>query len=295
MPFTGTGDPRGVASVTVADLNGFHDTWLRPDTATVFVVGDTTLAEITPMLEKSFGDWHGAGPHPVKDFAVAIPAVRSRVVLLDRPGSPQSLIIGGELTPVKGTDDVVPLDQANDVLGGSFLSRFNTDLRETRHWAYGAGGFTYSVRGTLPYLVYAPVQSDQTGPSIAALRTDMTQFLSAKGVTAAELARTEDGAIRQLPGRFETGGAVLGGLEEIKTYDRPDNYFDTLAGRYRSLTTATLDGAARSALDPNRITWVVIGDAKIVRPQLDALGLPVDVTPQPATGAPPAGAGATGK
>ncbi len=278
VPFTGSGDPRGVAAVQVADLNAFHDTWLRPDTATVFVVGDTTLAEITPLLEKSFGDWRASGPRPVKNFAVATPPARSRVVLLDRPGSPQSLIIGGELTPVKGTDDVVPLDQANDVLGGSFLSRFNTDLRETKHWAYGAGGFTYGVRGTLPYLVYAPVQADKTGPSIAALRTDMTQFLTGNGVTAAELDRTEAGAIRQLPGRFETGGAVLGGLEEIKTYGRPDNYFDTLAARYRSLTAASLDAAARAALDPAKVTWVVIGDAKIVRPQLDALGLPVEVT-----------------
>ena len=279
VPFTGSGDARGVAAVTVADLGAFHDAWLRPDTATVFVVGDTTLAEITPLLEKSFGDWRAVGARPVKNFAVPTPVARSRVVLIDRPGSPQSLIIGGELLPVKGIADTVPLDQANDVLGGSFLSRFNMDLRETKHWAYGSGGQVFKARETLPYLIYAPVQTDQTGPSITALRTDLTEFLTTKGVTSAEMQRTTAGAVLRLPGRFETSDAVLSGLEQLKTYDRPDDYFDTLARRYRSLTAPMLDAAARAALDPAKITWIVIGDAKTVRPQLDGVGLPVEVVP----------------
>jgi zinc protease len=281
VPFTGSGDPAAVAKLTQGDLNAFHDAWLRPDNATLFVVGDTTLAEVMPLLEKSFGAWQAAGPRPVKNFAVPIAAQGSKILLLDRPNTPQSLIFAGEIMPVQGTDDLVALTEANDVLGTSFLSRLNTDLRETKHWSYGVAGFISRVQHQVPYLIYSPVQTDQTGPSIAALRSDMAAFLGPKGVTPEELARTVDGAIRELPGEFETSASVIGGMEANQLYHRPDNYYETLASRYRALTAAELDAAARKAIDPAQLTWVVIGDAAKVKPQLDALGIPVEVVKTP--------------
>ena len=179
--------------------------------------------------------------------------------------------------PVKGTDDLIALMQANEVLGGSFLSRMNTDLRETKHWSYGVQGFISRVRHNVPYLVYAPVQADQTGPSIAAMQADMNAFLGGKGVTPAELTRTIDGSIRELPGQFETAAAVMSGMEANVLYGRPDNYYETLATRYRSLTGPELDAAAKAAIDPSKMTWVVIGDAAKVKPQLDSLKIPVEV------------------
>jgi zinc protease len=276
VPFTGTGDPRVVQRVTRDDLVAFHAAWLRPSKAKIFVVGDTNLAEIMPLLEQSFGDWRDAGTAPVKDFAAAIPANPSRVVLIDRPNSPQSLILAGVVLNAKGKDDLVSLIEANDVLGGSFLSRFNWDLREQKHWAYGVGSVINRVVERVPFLVFAPVQADQTGPSLAALRDDMSTFLAGKGVTAEELQRTVNGSIRELPGSFETGGDVLRGMQQNDMYGRPDNYYETLASRYRSLTAADLDAAARHALDPSKLVWVVVGDASKVRPQLDKLGLPVE-------------------
>ena len=278
VPFRGTGDPAVVAKLSATDLRGFHDKWLRPDNATIFVVGDAKLSDVMPLLEKSFGDWKVSGAKPVKNFDAKTPPADNRVVLIDRPNSPQSLIFGGELLPVKGTDDLEPLMQANDVLGGSFLSRLNTDLRETKHWAYGVQGFVYPVEQQVPYMIYAPVQADQTGPSIAAMTGDIKAFLGDKGITQTELTRTISGAIRELPGKFETSADVLSGLETIKRFDRPDNYYETLASRYRSMTAAELDAAAKKAIDPSKITWVVIGDAAKVKPQVDKLGLPVETT-----------------
>jgi len=277
VPFTGSGDPAAVAKLSPGDLTAFHDAWLRPDDATIFVVGDTTLAEIMPLLERTFGNWQATGPKPSKNFSVPIAPQQAKILLFDRPNTPQSLIFAGEVTPVKGTDDFIPLTQANEVLGGSFLSRLNSDLRETRHWSYGVQGFISSVQQRMPYLIYAPVQTDQTGPSIGAMRSDISTFLTSKGVTPEELDRTISGSIRELPGRFETTAAVMGGMEANVLYHRPDNYYETLASRYRALTAPELDAAAKAAIDPNKLTWVVIGDAAKVKPQLDTLGIPVEV------------------
>ena len=277
VPFSGRGDPAAVARLSPADLAAFHDAWLRPDDATIFVVGDTTLAQIMPLLEKSFGDWRAPGPKPVKNFTAPIAPQQSRILLLDRPNTPQSLIFAGEIMPVVGTDDLVALSEANEVLGGAFLSRLNMDLRETKHWSYGVSGFISRVQHQVPYLIYAPVQTDQTGPSIAAMRGDMAAFLGGKGVTPAELTRTIDGSIRELPGEFETAASVMGAMENNVLYRRPDNYYETLASRYRALTAPELDAAAKAAIDPGKLTWVVIGDASKVKPQLDALGIPVEV------------------
>jgi len=277
VPFSGRGDPAAVARLSPADLAAFHDAWLRPDDATIFVVGDTTLAQIMPLLEKSFGDWRSAGPKPVKNFTAPIAPQQSRILLLDRPNTPQSLIFAGEIMPVTGTDDLVALTQANEVLGGAFLSRLNMDLRETKHWSYGVSGFISRVQHQVPYLIYAPVQTDQTGPSIAAMRGDMAAFLGGQGVTPAELTRTIDGSIRELPGSFETVSSVMGAMENNVLYHRPDNYYETLASRYRSLTAPELDAAAKEAIDPSKLTWVVIGDSTKVKPQLDALGIPIEV------------------
>ena len=281
VPFTGSGDAAAVAKLTPADLAAFHNSWLRPDDATIFVVGDTTLAEVMPLLERSFGDWRSAGPKPVKNFSVPTAPQASKILLLDRPNTPQSLIFAGELMPVQGTDDLIALNEANEVLGGSFLSRLNVDVRETKHWSYGVQGFISRVQHQVPYLIYAPVQTDQTGPSIGAMRGDIAAFLGGKGVTPEELGRTISGSIRELPGQFETTSAVMGAIESNVLYHRPDNYYETLASRYRALTAADLDAAAKSAIDPNKLTWVVIGDASKVKPQLDALGIPVEVVTAP--------------
>jgi hypothetical protein len=83
--------------------------------------------------------------------------------------------------------------------------------------------------------------------------------------------------MRELPGQFETSNAVLGGMNANMLYRRPDNYYELLADKYRALTQTGLDQAMRSAIDPNSFTWVVVGDAAKVKPQLDKLGIPVEV------------------
>jgi zinc protease len=274
----GSGSADAVRALTRDDLLRFHDAWIRPDNATIFAVGDLPLADLVARLERRLGAWQApATPRGVKHFGPAIPEAHPRIVLIDRPQSPQSLIIAAELLGAEGTQDLFDLDAANDVLGGDFLARINMELRERRGWSYGARGGIGMAEHQVRYVIQAPVQADRTGESVQAIIDQVHRFLTANGVQADELHRVIEGNTRQLPGQFQTSSALLGALMSNALYRRPDNYYETIAGRYQALNAATLDTAARRYIDPARFVWVVVGDAQRVRPQLERLGIPIEV------------------
>ncbi|MET1111753.1 MAG: pitrilysin family protein, partial [Allosphingosinicella sp.] len=276
-PSSGLGDKQVIARLTRDDLIRFHQAWIRPDNATIYAVGDLPLAELVPLLEARFGNWAPpAITRGTKNFAAVPPAPKPRIVLVNRPQSPQSLILAGAVLPVRGTDDVLTLNAANEVLGGNFLSRINMDLRETKGWSYGSRSNIGMREQLVPYLITAPVQADKTGPAIRALMDQMSGFLGPKGVSDVELGRVINGNTRQLAGQFETSQAVLSALRSNALYHRPDNYWEAIADRYRGMTISTIDQAARKVIDPKKMVWVVVGDAAKVRPQLKGLGLPIE-------------------
>ena len=278
IPSSGTGDPAVVSKLTRDDLVGFHQRWIRPDNAEILAVGNITLAELVRELEARFGNWPApATPRGTKDFSATIPARAERIVLVDRPQSPQSLILAGQVLDKLGSDDLEALLAANDVLGGNFLSRINMDLRETRGWSYGVRGSLTRPEQRVMYQLRAPVQTDRTGESIAVLKQHVKDFVGGKGITPAELTRTVNGSIRELAGSYETSDAVLGQMAQDVLYKRAANYAETLADRYRAMDAKALDGAVRAAIDPDGFTWVVVGDRKRVLPQLQKLKIPVTV------------------
>ena len=261
----------------------FEKRWLRPDNAKLFIVSDRPLAELQPLIEAHFGNWTApAGPKGTKAFPSLPPRPGSpRILLVNRPGAPQSSIVGGELLPLDPRGDIIPFDAANDALGGDFLARLNMDLREDKGWSYGVSGDESLMLHAVPYVVSAPVQADRTGESLVELNRQITEFVTTKGVTQEERDRVVTKNINQLPGEFETSGAVLGAMMNNDMLGRPDNYYETLAPEYRAQTTASLDRAARAALDPKAFTWIVVGDAAKVRPQLERLGMPIEVVEAP--------------
>lgn len=279
-PTSGLGNEASVTPLTRDNLVAFHQGWIRPETARVFVVSDRPLTEITRALNARFGDWRGtAAPVGHKNFDTPIPTPRSRIVLVDRPQSPQSVIYAGAVLPMRGADDTLALVAANEVLGNNFLSRINTEIRERRGWSYGLNGVVNLRENQVPYIINAPVQADRTGDSIRVLLEQINTFNTTNGVSEGEHTRTVNGNIRQLPGSFETAGAVLGALRSNQLYRRPDNYWESVATRYRGMSAADMDAAARAVIDPSRFVWVVVGDASVVRPQLQGLGLDVEVIP----------------
>jgi zinc protease len=282
----GSGDPAAVKALTRDELVAFYRAWIRPEKAKLFVVSDRPLAEVQAAIEARFGNWRGQGPAGVKAFDVAPRQVSPRIVLVDRPDSPQSLILAAQMTPLDPASELLTQLTANQVLGSGFLSRINMELRENKHWSYGAGGGYNWLEKAVPYTISAPVQADRTGDSIQAIRAQVRDFLTSRGVTQAELTREVNGTTRELAGRFETSGAVLSAMQQNDLRHRPDNFYDTIAQKYRSMTVPQLDAAARAALDPDKFVWVVVGDAAKVKPQLDSLGLPVEVVPAAAVAAP---------
>ena len=276
---TAAGDKATVAQVTGDDLLAFQQRWLRPDNLEIFVVSDRPLAEIQTELDQRFGRWAPpASPKGVKQFVAPPPRPATpRIVLIDRPQSPQSVILAGQMTPVDPRSDVTALGSANHVIGGDYLSRINTNLRQTKGWSYGVGGSLQLNEHAVPYIINAPVQADRTADSIRELIKDYSAFLGPRGTTETELKRTITQNIQELPGRFETASAVLSAMQSNALLGRPDNYYEVLADRYRAQTRASLDAAARAAIAPQGFVWVVVGDAAKIRPQLAKLGMPIEV------------------
>ena len=277
-PMTGLGSPESVGGISREDLQAFHARWIRPDLAQIFVVSDKPLSEVAALLEAHLGQWvPPASARGEKNFAAAVPTAQPRIILIDRPQSPQSIILGAVVLPTTGHQDRVVFTAANEAIGSGFLSRINQDIRETRGWSYGLGGSAAGLEQQVPYIISAPVQSNRTGESVQVLIDQYRAFLSDRGVTAAERERIVNANVRQIPGQFETSAALLGALRSNALYGRPDDYWTTLAPRYQGLDQAALDAEARRLLGEAPFVWVVVGDAATVRPQLEALGLPVEV------------------
>ncbi len=278
IPPSGLGTTAAVTAATRDQLAAFHSAWIRPDNARIFVVGDTTLKEVTKQLDAAFGNWKApASAKGAKHFETPVPTPKPRILLFDRPKSPQSVIMAGKVLTVKGSDEIEPLRAANDIFGGNFLSRFNMNLRETKGWSYGVRSRISNDSDRLTWVAIAPVQADRTGDSIREFQSDIKAYLGDKGTTKEELERTVNGSVRELPGSFETSGDVLGGIRQIVKFQRPDDYYEKLPATYEAMTTAEIDAAARKALSTGDLVYVVVGDAAVVKPQLDGLGLPVEI------------------
>lgn len=280
-PYGGVSTIASVSAITRDDLVAFKDSWIRPDNGEVFVISDRPLGEIVTALNTAFGDWTApATPKGTKNFAALAagqPAAK-RVVLINRPNSPQSFILGAQRTDLDARDPAwVDFTNANNALGGNFLARLNMNLRETKGWSYGVRGGPQTYENAVVYTISGGVQADRTGDSLAEMIKETREFLTVKGVTEEELKRNVAAEIGELPGSFETSPSVLGAMQSNALYGRPDDYYETLVARYEGQTRESLDAAARSALDVDDFVWIVVGDAAKVRPQLEAVGLPVEV------------------
>jgi zinc protease len=286
QPGDGLGDSQSIAALTPAALRAAHEKWLRPDLASLTVAGDITMAQLLPLLESAFGDWHTSpGPPPTKPLSTPIPCPRPRIVVIDRPDSPQSVIYAGRVLPLTGrTPDMEALDLANEVLGNGFLSRLNLDLREDKGWSYGISSSVRATFGPRTFAIAAPVQADRTGDAIRLLLADIKEFPAAKPVNPQELNRVTDGNIRGLPNSFETNAQVLSGIIRNQLLGRPDNFYATLPSRYRAVDAHAIDAAAQKYLQGNELTFVIVGTRKVIEPQLKGLTLPVEFAVVPDAG-----------
>lgn len=263
MPLSGSGTEASVSRIDREALVNYHQTWFRPNNATMIVVGDTTMAEMKPKLEKLFRNWK---PEEVPTKNIADVKLRDtpKIFIVDRPGSEQSVILAGNVAPSVGDGNEIAIETMNEIIGGSFTSRLNMNLREDKSWAYGASTLMIDTKGQRPFIAYAPVQSDKTMESMAEIRKELTEYLGERPATEDEIAKVKDNNTLSLPGRWETSAAVLRDIGEIVTYDLPDNYWDTYADSVRNVSAEQVATAAEQIIKPDNLIWIVVGDrAKI--------------------------------
>jgi zinc protease len=270
--WTGSGTEESAAKITREDLVRFHRTWFKPNHATLVVVGATTMAEIRPKLERLFAGW-APGEVPQKNIAKVDQPPSPRVYLLDRPGALQSVIIAGNIAPSKSAPNEPAIETMNGVLGSDFGSRLNMNLREDKHWAYGAYSQIPDARGQRLFFAYAPVQTDKTADAMLEIQKELQGIVNGKPITPDELSRAQASLTLTMPGGLETMGALAGTIGDIVTFGLDDRYYDTFADKVRAQSLDSLSAAASETVRPDHLVWVVVGDRSKIEPAIRRLNL----------------------
>jgi zinc protease len=271
---TGSGTEAGVASITIADMQAFKRQWLRPDNGTLMVVGDTTLDSLLPQLESRLAAW-SAPDEPLPElprFAVGH-RPQAELYIVDRPNSPQSMIVAGHIAPSAGDDRNIAMNLVNKALGGMFTSRLNMNLREDKGWSYGASSTVVKTQAQRMFLAYASVQQDKTAESISEIRKELRGVAGGQQISSRELELAKSNIVRKLPGNNETQAAVLGTLSVLNRFGLPDDYYDSFVSNTVAVSQRQVNKVAADVLEPERVVWVVVGDRQKIEKSIKALGI----------------------
>ncbi|HET7258090.1 MAG TPA: pitrilysin family protein [Candidatus Acidoferrum sp.] len=271
-PLTGSGTTDSVTKMTREDLAKFHQAWYHPNDSTLVIVGDTTLDEMKPKLEKLFANWKAA-QIPKKNIANVPLPPKSTVYLMDKPGALQSVIITGIVAPPRVNPKEIAMEAMNDDFGGMFASRLNLDLREDKHWSYGARSILWPARGERPFIALAPVQTDKTKESLEEMNKQFRGILGAQPVTAEELATVVANETLTLPGSRETQSEVGQSILDLVQFGLPDDYYETYASKVRALKVSDLGDAAKTVIHPDNLIWVIVGDRSKIEAGVKELNL----------------------
>jgi zinc protease len=274
LPLSGTGYEESVAKITREDLVKFHDNWFKANNATMVVTGDISMDELLAKLEKLFDDMN-KGNVPNKNISQVADKEESEIYLLDKPGAPQSIIFASELMPKRNVENNLDIETMNDILGGTFTSRINMNLREDKHWSYGSRSFIINARGQRPFLVYALVQTDKTKESVAEVDRELKEYITTNPATKNELEKIKLNNTLSLPGNWETNNAVNNSLAEIVRYNLPLDYFDKYSDNVKNLALDNVRAAAKQTLKPNKIVWLIVGDKEKYADKLKEFGLKI--------------------
>lgn len=267
------GTAQTIAAFTPDDLRAFYNATFRPDNATLLVVGDVTPATLMPLLESNFGAWKASATTAPPHVKLPAPPQRTRreVYIVDTPNAPQSQIRIGTVGVPRSTPDYFPLLVLNTVLGGSFSSRLNTNLREQHGYSYGASSSFDMRQEAGPFTAGAGVQTDKTKESLQEFFIELNRIL--EPVPTDELARAKNYVSLRFPGSFESTGDISRRLEEALVYRLPDDYFSNYVPNIAAVSAADVQRVARRYVQPDRVAVIVVGDRKTIEPAIRSLNL----------------------
>jgi zinc protease len=272
---SGLGDEASIRSFSVADLRDFHRSYFVPNNAALIVVGDVTADEIMPKLEAAFGSWV-QGQVPQVSWPEAPQVQRREVILVDKPGAPQSVIRIGCIGADRYSDDYYDLQVMNTILGGSFTSRLNQNLREDKGYTYGA--YSYFAFNVLPgpFMAGASVQTEVTDSALAEFFKEMNGIL--QPVPQDEITGAENYEAFSLPAQFESVSGIAGNLDELVAFGLPLDYFNHYVDEILAVTQRDVRRVAREYVNPERVKVIVVGDRATIEDGIRALNLgPVTV------------------
>jgi zinc protease len=266
------GLPAALEAFTVADLQSFYRAHYRPDNSTILVVGDVTPATLMPMLEKQFGSWKSEGMAPLVAEVPTAPQLKSRqIYIVDKPEAAQSQIRIGWVGVARSTADYAALEVLNTILGGSFTSRLNQNLREKNGYSYGASSAFDMRLSAGPFLTAAGVQTDKTGPAVGEFFNELNAIV--KPIPEEELAKAKNYVALSFPGEFETTGDLARKLEELVVYNLPEDTFSNFVSMVTKVTAADLQRLAARYIQADKMAVVVVGDRKSIEGPIRQLNL----------------------
>ena len=264
------GTESSVTAITLDDLKSYYQAHYRPNNGTLIVVGDVTMKEITPKVERHLGGWKkGMAPKPAFPKAPTVEA--TRIFLVDKPEAAQSEIRIGHVGAPRGTKDYFALTVLNTILGGQFSSRINMNLRETKGYTYGARSSFVMIKEAGPFVASSAVRTNVTDSSVIEFMNELRKVV-AEDVTEQELEFARNSLIRRQAQSFETPGQIAGQLMSLVLYDLPDTYFNTYVQEFERITVADVRRVARSYIHPEKSNIVIVGDVASIRSGLEKLG-----------------------
>jgi zinc protease len=268
---SGIGTDASLRAITAADLRSFHSRYYRPNSSTIIVVGDIDRPTAERLLGSAFGGWQRGEVQQVR--LTDPPQVSGRVVyIVDRPGSAQSVVRLARVGVPRSTQDYYALEVMNVILGGSFTSRLNQNLREDKGYSYGASsGFSY-LPAAGPWLATSAVQTPSTGPALGEFMNELRGMH--QPMPADEVERAKNFLAMRYPAGFQSVSGIAGRLADMVLYDLPADYFNRFVDSVLAVTPADVERVARQYIDPENVAIFVVGDRAVIEQQVrdQALG-----------------------
>lgn len=271
----GRGVPGAVRALKRDDLTAYAQQWIRPDNATLLAVGDIDMDRLKALATAQFGDWK-AGNVPVTqpDIPAVVAPAGPRVFLVDDPGASHSTVIAATLAPPPSDQEQPALMLINTALGGNFLSRLNLDLHDVKHWSNDVFSGEMPMRASQVFYTGAAVPADHTADVMAEMRKQIGGIASGQApFSDVEIEAAKQAAARRLPANPQTPGEFAQRYRRMLTLGLPADYEPQLAQRLQALTSARLQSVAKSVLNPDALTWIVIGDQSKIGAAVRALDL----------------------
>lgn len=265
-PLAGT--EGSLASISRDEVQRFYTTYYRPNNATLLVVGDVRPDDVERRARELFGAWP-RGTVPSAPTSAPAAAKGTQVVLVDKPGAAQTSIRLGGVGAPRTTSDYFPLQVMNTILGGSYTSRLNANLRETHGYTYGAGSGFGLRRSAGPFIASAEVVTAKTDSALIEFLKELRAIRDT--VPSDELAKAKRYLQLGLPGSFETTQGIASEFLPLIAYGVPLDFFASAVQRYGAVTQADVQRVARQYVDPNKLTIVLVGDRKVIEPGIRAL------------------------